>query len=84
MNSFLYFIYSDEFNILILSWEDFWSVVYNENFWVGTGISALMSITDGLGSYILRRKIEKTRLRREEMDGKVFIPHQSRQFLLHS
>ena len=38
----------------------------------------------GLGSYILRRKIEKTRLKREEMDGKVFISHQSRQFLLYS
>ena len=36
-----------------------------------------MSISDGLGPYLFRRKMEKTRPMRE-MDGKVFISRQSR------
>ena len=41
---------------------------------VGAGINTLMSISDGLGSSIFCRKMEKTRPmreEREEMDGKV-------------
>ena len=37
-----------------------------------------MSISDGLDPYIFRRKTEKTRSIKEEMDGKVFISRQSR------
>ena len=37
-----------------------------------------MSISDGLDPYIFRRKMEKTRFVREEMEGKVFISRQSR------
>ena len=41
----------------------------------------LMSISDGLGPYNFRPRLEKTRRMREEMDGKVYISHQSRHFL---
>ena len=45
---------------------------------VGVGMNTLMSISDGLGSSIFCRKMEKTRLMREEMDGKVvFSPPES-------
>ena len=40
---------------------------------VGTGISALISFSDGLGPSICHWKMEKTRPMKEEMDGKVFI-----------
>ena len=44
----------------------------------GAGINTLMSISDGLGSSILCRKMEKTRPMREEMDGKVvYFPPES-------
>ena len=39
-----------------------------------------MPISDGLGPYFFRRKMEKTRFMREEMDKKVFISRQSRPF----
>ena len=38
---------------------------------VGAGVNTLMSISDGLGSSIFCRKMEKARPMREEMDGKV-------------
>ena len=41
-----------------------------------------MSIADGLGPYIFRRKMEKARPMWEEMDGKVFIFRQNRHFPL--
>ena len=45
---------------------------------VGAGINTLMSISDGLGSSIFCRKMEKTRSMREEMDGKVvYFPPES-------
>ena len=37
-----------------------------------------MSISDGLDPNFFRRKMEKTRSVGEEMDGKVFISHQTR------
>ena len=40
-----------------------------------------MSLSDGLGTYIFLRKMEKTQPMREEMDEKVFISHQSRHLL---
>ena len=54
--------------------------VYIIFYGIGARISTLMSIPDGLGPYFFRRKMEKTRPMREEMDGKVFISHQSRHF----
>ena len=39
-----------------------------------------MSISDGLDPYFFRRKMEKTRSMKEEMDGEVFISGQSRHF----
>ena len=41
-------------------------------------MSTLISIFDRLDPYIFRRKMEKTRSLKEEMDGKVFISRQSR------
>ena len=45
---------------------------------VGDGISTFLSISDGSGASIFRRKMERTRPVREEGDGKVFISRQSR------
>ena len=45
---------------------------------VGEGITTLMSISDGSDRTFFRRKVEKTRSVREEMDGKVFISCQCR------
>ena len=45
---------------------------------VGAGINTLMSISDGLGSSIFCRKMEKARPMREEMDEKVaYFPPES-------
>ena len=51
---------------------EFFCITVNKG--VGAGINTLMSISDGLGSSIFCRKMEKTRHMREEMDGKVFFP----------
>ena len=45
---------------------------------VGAGIFTLMSISDGSDPYFFRRKMEKTRSVKEEMDGRVFTSRQSR------
>ena len=47
-------------------------------YYVGAGITTLMSISDGSDRTFLCRKMEKTRSVREEMDGKVFISRQNR------
>ena len=39
-----------------------------------------MSTSDGLGLYIVRLKMEKTRHMREEMDANVYFSRQSRIF----
>ena len=52
----------------------FYVIIY----YVGAGITTLMSISDGSDRTFFRRKMEKTRSVREEMDGKVFISRQSR------
>ena len=49
-------------------------------FRVGAGITTLMSVSDGLDPYFFCRKMGKTRSMKEEMDGEVFISHQSRHF----
>ena len=40
-----------------------------------------MSVSDGLDSYIFRRKMEKAQHMSEEMDGNVFSSRQSWHFL---
>ena len=69
------------FFIIFLFWENVWTFVYNIIFCVIEGISTLMSISDGLGSYFFRRKIERTQPMREELDGEVIISRQSRHIL---
>ena len=44
---------------------------------VGTGISTFISISDWSDPYIFRRKMEKTRSVKDEMEGKTFIPRQN-------
>ena len=56
-----------------------WSIVYVIIYCVGSGITTWMSISDGLDPYFFRRKMEKTRSMKEEMDGEVFISRQSRE-----
>ena len=42
-----------------------------------------MSISDGLDRYFFRRKMEKARPVKEELDGGVFISHRSWRFSLY-
>ena len=49
-----------------------------KQYYVGAGINTMMSVSDGLGPYIFCRKLEKARIMREEMDGKVvYLPPES-------
>ena len=54
--------------------------VYVMIYGVVAGKSTLISISNGLESYIFCQKMEKTRSGKEEMDGKVFIYRWSRHF----
>ena len=47
-------------------------------FYVGAGATTLMSNSDGSNPHFFRRKIEKTRSVKEELDGRVFNSRQSR------
>ena len=81
-------IFYDYFSVLYLSlvhfWipssyeKSFWLFVYVFNYCVGAGISTLIFISDWSDPYIFRRKMEKTRSVKEEMEGKLFISRQSR------
>ena len=55
----------------------FWSFVYVVIYCVGAGIITLISIFDWSDPYIFRRKMEKARSVKEEMEGNVFISRQS-------
>ena len=59
------------------------SFVYVIIYCVGAGITTLMSISDGSDPYFFRRKMEKTRSVKEEMDREMFIPRQSWHLLLY-
>ena len=61
--------------------ENFRSFVSTKIYSAGAGIITLMSISDGLGKYIFRQNMEKTRSLREVMVGKVFIFRQKWHFL---
>ena len=67
------------FSIIFQYGKSFDLLVYTNVPCVGARISILISISDRLGPYIFHRSIEKTQPMREEMNGKVFLRHQSRQ-----
>ena len=57
--------------------KSFRSFVYVIIDCVSAGISTLMSISDGSDPYFFRQKMQMTRPMKGEMDGEVFIFHQS-------
>ena len=74
----VFYLIMVQFLILSSYGKSFWSFVYVIIYCVGAGISTLISSSDWSDPYIFRRKMEKTRSVKEEMDGKVFISRQSR------
>ena len=70
------------FIILSSYGKSFWSFVYVIIYCIGAGISTLISISDWSDPYIFRRKMEKARPVKEEMEGKLFISRQSRHIFL--
>ena len=67
-----------QFPILSSYGKSFWSFVYVFIYCVGAEISTLIYISDWSDPYIFRRKMEKTRSVKKEMEGKLFISRQSR------
>ena len=81
---FMYFIHFFLCNLLISPYGNcISSFVYVIIFCVGAGITTLMSISDGSDPYFFRRKMEKTRCMKEEMDGRVFTSRNCRHLLLY-
>ena len=76
MNSLNYFIYGNELSYHAKIFDILFLIIII----VSTREYELWCPFDGLGSYIFHRKMEKTQPMREEMDGKVFISRQNRQF----
>ena len=71
-------IQSDGFLRIFFNYENFLHLfVYTTVYCVSAEIGALMSISDGLGPFIFRRKMENTLPIGEEIDRKVFISRQS-------
>ena len=66
------------FSLLSSYGKYYWSFVYVIIYCVGAGINTLISISDWSDPYIFRRKMEKTRSVKEEMEGKLFISRQIR------
>ena len=64
--------------INLLLWKISFFFVYVNIYCVGAEITTLISISHGSDSYFFRRKMEKTRSVKEEMDGEMFISRQSR------
>ena len=64
--------------VLFLYGNIFDLFVYVFIYCVGAGITTLMSVSDGSDRTFSCRKMGKTRSVREEMDGRVFIPRQTR------
>ena len=77
-----FFLFFDAFLVIPLYGKPVWSFVFVIMYCVGAGIVSLMSFSDGVDPYFLRRNMEKTRSMKEEMDGEVFISSQSRHFCL--
>ena len=62
------------FSNIFLVRENVRSFVYTSIYCVGAGISTLMSISNELGPYVFRRKMERTRPVKEEgMEGCLFL-----------
>ena len=70
------------FSLLFSYGKSFWSFVYVDIYCVGAGISTLISISGWSDPYIFRRKMEKMRSVKEEMEGKLFISRQDRHISL--
>ena len=66
------------FSVLSSHGKSFCSFVYVITYYVGAGVSTLISISDCSDPYIFRRNMEKTRSVKEEVEGKLFISRQSR------
>ena len=77
---YLFLLFVDAFLVISPYGKLFWSFVDVIIYYVNAGITALMSIFDGLDPYFSVEKMEKTRPMKEEMDGEVFISRQSRHF----
>ena len=69
--------------IKFLLWKISFIFVYVIIYCVGAAITTLMSNSDGSDPYFFRRKMEKTRSVKEEMDGEKFISRQSRHAFPH-
>ena len=79
----LFYVLRSFFDVvsLISTYGNFlWSFVYVIIPCVGAGITTLMSFSDGLDPYFFRRKMERTRSMKEELDKDVFIFRQNRYF----
>ena len=74
---FMSIIFFDVFLLFSSYGKPLSSDVYVIIYCIGAGKTTLMSISEGLDPYFFRRKMEKTRSMKEEMDGEVFISHQS-------
>ena len=74
----IFLFISGAFLSIFQLWKYLRSYVYVCIYYVGAGITTLMSISDGSDLYLFCRKMERTRSVREEMDGRVFISRQSR------
>ena len=76
---FVFHLFSVHF--LLFSYrKPVWSFVYVNFYYVGAGITILMSVSDGSDPYFLLWKMEKTLSMKEEMEGEVFISRQSWHF----
>ena len=74
----IFYLFLLHFSLLSSYGKSFWLFVYAIIYCVGAGIITLISISDWSDPYIFRRKMEKTRSVKEEMEGNVFISRQSR------
>ena len=77
----IFYLFLLHFSLLSSYGKSFWLFVYAIIYCVGAGIITLISISDWSDPYIFRRKMEKTRSVKEEMEGNVFISRQSRHIL---
>ena len=76
----VFHLFSLHFFLISPSGKPVWSFVYVIIYYIGAGMTILMSISDGLDPYFFRQRMEKTRSMKEEMDGEVFVSHQSWHF----
>ena len=74
----LYSSYSSTFHMLVVAQHP--GLCDINIYFVGAGISTLMSFCDGLDPCILLSKDRRTRSTKEEMEGKVFISRHSWHF----